>query len=304
MKLYTKIKRPDNASRRDKHFIKGEDVCIQEKIDGSNVCIWNDNGLIRIFSRREELNKDSSFMGFPQYIDGVKDKLLDNIPLGTVLYGEWLGSGKIGYNGKASQNIIPRLYIFDSAWKIDIAKEDDNGELTREWNTIEKTKEIAMLCGFNFVPILEDLYIFNEYKDIKEKYVDNQISKLDNESFREGVVIKSIDGEKRLKIVSDKFKEVVSSSSNKKIKGELDFIDKYITPARVIKFITRLKEDGLVPQDITLDDYKNVFKNISSIADDIIEEEIDNIIKDLKRIIRKQSTDAVKMYLEGDIDNE
>ena len=41
MKMYCKIKRPDNA----KYTIeKGEKIVIQEKIDGSNTAIYNDNG--------------------------------------------------------------------------------------------------------------------------------------------------------------------------------------------------------------------------------------------------------------------
>lgn len=44
MKMYCKIKRPDNAKES---ISKGEKVVIQEKIDGSNTAILNDNGKIR-----------------------------------------------------------------------------------------------------------------------------------------------------------------------------------------------------------------------------------------------------------------
>ena len=41
MKMYCKIKRPDNAKYQ---IEKGTRVVIQEKIDGSNTAIYNDNG--------------------------------------------------------------------------------------------------------------------------------------------------------------------------------------------------------------------------------------------------------------------
>ena len=41
--MYCKIKRPDNAKYQ---IEKDEFVVIQEKIDGSNTAIYNDNGTI------------------------------------------------------------------------------------------------------------------------------------------------------------------------------------------------------------------------------------------------------------------
>jgi hypothetical protein len=52
MKMYCKIKRPDNAKYQ---IEKGENIVIQEKIDGSNTAIYNDNGKLRLFSRTQEL---------------------------------------------------------------------------------------------------------------------------------------------------------------------------------------------------------------------------------------------------------
>ncbi|MEI3390144.1 MAG: RNA ligase family protein [Clostridia bacterium] len=40
---------------------KAEKVVIQEKIDGSNTAILNDNGKIRYFSRSQEINRGRWF---------------------------------------------------------------------------------------------------------------------------------------------------------------------------------------------------------------------------------------------------
>ena len=55
MKMYCKIKRPDNSKYQ---IEKGELVVIQEKLDGSNTAIYNDNGKLRLFSRSNELTKE------------------------------------------------------------------------------------------------------------------------------------------------------------------------------------------------------------------------------------------------------
>ena len=48
--MYCKIKRPDNAKYQ---IEEGNLVVIQEKLDGSNTAIYNDNGKIRYFRRRK-----------------------------------------------------------------------------------------------------------------------------------------------------------------------------------------------------------------------------------------------------------
>ena len=65
MKMYCKIKRPDNSKVS---INKNEYVVIQEKIDGSNTAIWNDNGNIRYFSRTRELKSESGLGGFVSWI--------------------------------------------------------------------------------------------------------------------------------------------------------------------------------------------------------------------------------------------
>lgn len=100
MKMYCKIKRPDNAKEQ---IEIGEKVVIQEKLDGSNTAIYNDNGKIRYFSRSQELKGEDGLSGFVKYARKRENKILEYLPNGYVLYGEWLNQGKINYNSLAKQ---------------------------------------------------------------------------------------------------------------------------------------------------------------------------------------------------------
>lgn len=72
MKMYCKIKRPDNTKYQ---IEKGTKVVIQEKIDGSNTAIYNDNGKIRLYSRSNELTGDNGF-GFDEIFELENGKTL------------------------------------------------------------------------------------------------------------------------------------------------------------------------------------------------------------------------------------
>ena len=288
MKMYCKIKRPDNAK---KQIEKGEKIVIQEKLDGSNTAIYNDNGKIRYFSRSQELTGEDGLGGFVKYIKSRENKILENLPNGYALYGEWLGQGKINYNSLAKQGKIEPYYAFDLVKEI-INKPTDDEDFTRIFASIEEMKEIANKIGLKTVPEL-DVINFTKYEELKQEYVDNQKSALEGtECIREGIVIKTLDGEKRIKIVADKFQEV-KSIKNTETKSPFAFLDKYITPMRICKFLTTI---GI--ENPTKEDYREIFKKLDILAQDILEEEKEQILKDVSRIIKKQAIPNIKEYVE------
>lgn len=289
MKMYCKIKRPDNAKYQ---IEKGELVVIQEKLDGSNTAIYNDNGKIRYFSRSQELTGEDGLNGFIKWIKFRENKILENLPIGYVLYGEWLGQGKINYNSLAKQGKIEPYYAFDLVKEI-VDKPTEDEDFTRVFTSIEEMKEIASKIGLKTVPEL-DRIILNSYEELKQKYVDDQKSSLEGtDCIREGIVIKTIDGHKRIKIVGDKFQEV-KSIKNGETKSPYSFLDKYITPMRVCKFLTTIGIDNP-----TKEDYREIFKKLDVIAEDIIVEEKEQILKDIGRIIKKQAVPNIKEYVES-----
>ena len=288
MKMYCKIKRPDNAKEQ---IEKGTEVIIQEKIDGSNTAIYNDNGKIRYFSRSQELTGEDGLNGFIKWIKFRENKILENLPIGYVLYGEWLGQGKINYNSLAKQGKIEPYYAFDLVKEI-VDRPTDDEDFTRVFASIDEMKEIANKIGLKIVPEL-DRIILNSYEELKQKYVDNQKSALEGtDCIREGIVIKTIDGDKRIKIVGDKFQEV-KSIKNGETKSPYSFLDKYITPMRVCKFLTTIGIENPKPED-----YREIFKKLDIIAEDILNEEKEQILKDISRIIKKQAIPNIKEYVE------
>ena len=289
MKMYCKIKRPDNAKYQ---IEKGEQIVIQEKLDGSNTAIYNDNGKIRYFSRSQELKGKEGLGGFKKWIQQKEDKILENLPAGYVLYGEWLEQGKINYNSLAKQGKLEPYYAFDLVKRIEQRPTEDE-DFTRVFATISEMKEIAEKIGLKTVPELKVMN-FTNYEELKQEYVDNQKSALERtDCIREGIVIKTLDGEKRIKIVGDKFQEV-KSIKNLETKSPFAFLDKYITPMRICKFLTTIGIENPNPED-----YREIFKKIDVIAEDIIIEEKEQILKDISRIIKKQVIPNIKEYVES-----
>ena len=289
MKMYCKIKRPDNAKYQ---IEKGEQIVIQEKLDGSNTAIYNDNGKIRYFSRSQELKGKEGLGGFKKWIQQKEDKILENLPVGYVLYGEWLEQGKINYNSLAKQGRIEPYYAFDLVEKIEQRPTEDE-DFTRVFATISKMEEMTEKIGLKTVPKLEVMK-FTSYEELKEKYVDNQKSALEGtDCIREGIVIKTLDGEKRIKIVGNKFQEV-KSLKNTETKSPFAFLDKYITPMRICKFLTALGIENPKPEN-----YREIFKKLDILAQDILEEEKEQILKDINRIIKKQAIPNIKEYVES-----
>ena len=288
MKMYCKVKRPDNAKYQ---IEKGEKIVVQEKLDGSNTAIYNDNGKIRYFSRSQELTGEDGLGGFKKWIQQKEDKILENLPNGYVLYGEWLGQGKINYNSLAKQGKIEPYYAFDLVKEI-INKPTEDEDFTRVFASIEEMKDIASRIGLKTVPE-QNVIDFTNYGELKQEYVDNQKSALEGtDCIREGIVIKTLDGEKRIKIVADKFQEV-KSVKNTKTKSPFAFLDKYITPMRICKFLTTI---GI--ENPKTEDYREIFKKLDILAQDILEEEKEQILKDVSRIIKKQAIPNIKEYVE------
>ena len=288
MKMYCKIKRPDNARQP---IEKGERIVIQEKIDGSNTAMYNDNGKLRLYSRSQELKGEDGLSGFVSYMRAREKKILEVLPKGYVLYGEWLNQVKINYNSLAKQGKIEPYYAFDLVKEI-VNKPTEDEDFTRIFASIEEMKDIANKIGLKTVPELA-IENLTSYEELKQKYVDNQKSALEGtDCIREGIVIKTLNGDRRIKIVGDKFQEV-KSIKNSETKSPYSFLDKYITPMRICKFLTTLGIEN--PKS---EDYREIFKNLDIIANDILEEEKEQILKDITRIIKKQAIPNIKEYVE------
>lgn len=301
MKLYESIKRPDNYSRKQAPFFKGNIIQIQEKLDGSNIAIMKDNNQLRIFSRNREITENyCDFKGLTEWLIHHEKKILEVLNNGNVIFGEWLGQGKIPYNKKASNGNLERYYIFDIATSIE--NMEDEEKIERHYLPVTMALTLSDKLGIPFVPILCEEMIFNTFEELIPKYVEKKRSEIDSECIREGIVVKTVDGLKRVKIVGQQFSEV-KTKKTLKTDDPYKFLDKYITPARIQKFLMKVSEKEHI-EKITKEDYKLIFKNLDLLSDDVMSEEEDAIRKETSRIIKRHSTNSIKAYLEAEINEE
>lgn len=294
MKLYESIKRPDNYDKFKVPFKKGDVITIQEKIDGSNTSIYNDNGQLRLFSRTQEItNEKDNFQDFIKFVESKQETMLKVLPNQYVMFGEWLGQAKIPYNKKAKLGTIAPYYVFDIAYKIE--NMNDENEIVRYYITPEESKKYADEMGLCFVPIIEEEIILNDFEELIEKYVENKKSLIDEESIREGIVVKTTDGTKRVKIVATQFREV----RHKKVElkdNPYSWLEQFITPMRIQKFLLKIQELNN-KTELKVEDYRLIFSNLELLSSDILNEEIELIKEDLNKIIKRQSVDLIKQYL-------
>lgn len=295
MKLYESIKRPDNYDKFKIPFQKGDLITIQEKLDGSNTSIFNDNGKLRLFSRTQEItdNKEN-FQDFIKYVKQNEDMILKYLPNQYVMFGEWLGQAKIPYNKKAKSGAISPYYVFDIAYKIE--NMNDKDKIKRYYLTPEESKCLATNMLLDFVPIIEEQIVLNNFEELIEKYVEKQKSVIDSESIREGIVVKTVDGIKRVKIVSSQFSEV-KHKKNKLSDNPYNWLERFITPMRIQKFLMKVKEIEN-KEELKAEDYKSIFSKLDMLSSDVISEELELIKEDINKIIKKQSVNLIKRFLE------
>lgn len=100
---------------KTKRFSQGYQIT--EKLDGSNLGIANINGLLHFFQRNlifsiNEINnveESAIYKGLKDWIIENKD-ILSSIRNGKVIFGEWLGMGKLDYS-----MLDKKYYVFSFA---------------------------------------------------------------------------------------------------------------------------------------------------------------------------------------------
>ena len=123
--------------------------------------------------------------------------ILKYLPNQYAMFGEWLGQAKIPYNKKAKSGVISPYYVFDIAYKIE--NMNDENKIQRYYLTPSESEWLATNMLLDFVPIIENEIVLNNFEELIENYVENQKSLIDEESIREGIVVKTTDGTKKSK---------------------------------------------------------------------------------------------------------
>ena len=242
-------------------FEVGDDIVIQEKIDGANFSIRYDkeDNSVKAFSRKKELNFSNNLRGAWEWsqklsVDLIKNVLGDNL----VLFGEWLVPHTVKYPDDKYQN----AYFFDVY----------NTE-TEEYLIQDKVKKIISDLNLNYVPVF---YIgkFISWDNVKSYIGNTEMGGL----FGEGIVVKNQtklnNPNTRLpfytKIVCETFCETKAHSHNKVVDMEkmadreraVALTETIVTKARVTKLINKMVDEGIIREDWDAHDMGTIAKNL------------------------------------------
>lgn len=304
MKKYLDIERC--KQKYAETFNVGEDIVIQEKIDGSNASIRYDeeSGTLKAFSRRLELSADNTLNGFWDYVQTLNlDTFKEILGSRYIVFGEWMGAK---HAIKYPENVYGKFWMFD-VW-------DTQAEQYLPYEETRSFYDKLIACGnednkFNFVPVF---YIgkFESWEKTLELVGRTEVGA---EPAGEGIILKRQDyldsKSSRLpfyvKIVSEQFSEVHKSKKQKAIDPEaiakkeanIALAATIVTPQRVQKMIYKFIEDGLLPQDWDEHNLKDISKILPrAIWEDCIKEENETVqqVEDFGKVAAKLSMSIVR----------
>ena len=303
MKKYLDIERC--KQKYAETFNVGENIVIQEKIDGSNASIRYDeeSGTLKAFSRLE-LNSENTLNGFWDYVQSLNTIAFKEV-LGSryIVFGEWMGAK---HAIKYPEDVYGKFWMFD-VWDTQ----------TEQYLPYEETRAFygrLIACGnkekkFNFVPVF---YIgkFESWEKAMELVGKTEVGA---EPSGEGIVIKRQDyldsKSSRLpfyvKIVSEQFSEVHKSKKQKAIdpaaiakkEANIALAATIVTQQRVQKMLYKFIEDGLLPQDWDEHNLKDISKILpNAIYRDCVKEESETVqqIEDFGKVAAKLSMSIVR----------
>lgn len=274
---------------------------VTEKLDGSNASFTYDADAkkVRVFSRNQELTENNNLNGFYQYVqEFVKD--FNDLQIATLsdytIFGEWLTKHTVTYKDEAYN----KFYAFD------VFNKKSGYYVSRKlrlevFSTLQlKTPEEFMTFEPAELLMLNKEDVLNEFKNSVGK--SNLTLTPDT---GEGVVIKSLgvrdpDNDPSYKLVTDRFRETKGLKQQKPTGLQVHLVDYAITEVRMKKIIfKKLDEQVLTEEDLTLQNFGKVMGSVAKeFQDDIIEEEMDEIIKQIRKRIGKQLPNLLRPFLE------
>lgn len=299
---YTKVK---NRGFRLSDFAE-TGLVVQEKLDGANASFTYDRelGKFRAFSRNKELTEGDTLNGFYQFVQGLEE-VLDDAAKSTLshytIYGEWLTSHKIRYKDEAYK----QFYIFD------VYSREMEFYLSSEARDTLTTKYIPLVPYCNTV----DTFLTLTAEDIRRipstqvlEQINELVGKSNNslvENKGEGIVVKKLTGktstEDYYKFVTDEFKETMGVKKQKPTIKDIHIVDYAVTSARLEKLIYKKVDEGvLTEEDLSLQSFGKVMGAVAKdFQDDILEEEMDELIKQMRQRIGRQLPNVLRPFLEA-----
>jgi len=257
---------------------KGDNIIIQEKIDGSNAGFRRVGDKLIAYSRNNELHEGLTLNGFYQFVQSLNPQIFVE---GYIYFGEWLrAKHKIDYSKRTADFYMFDLYDVDNECYCDYTD----------------AKFVAELIGLTFVPIFYE----GEYIDFE--HLMSFVGKSDIAEHGEGIVVKNTNYRNQygnqiyVKLVTEEFAETQKQKLPKDPTGYglNKFVAEFLTPARVEKFMYKLVDEQFIPEDYGIELMGTILKELGSrIYDDLLKEESDNLSeedsdeKDIKKSIGK-----------------
>lgn len=277
----------------------GSHVVVWEKLDGANASFMlNDNGEIECYSRNTLLSESEGLRGFYQWVHANID--IDKLNPNYIYYGEWLVRHKIDYGENANKFYLFEIFdkenneyvgfetlVIDGLW----ASLDANGD------------KIFDLAPVFLNGVVGKDFTFEDIQSLAGK------STLAPDSIGEGVVIKNYDFKFRdgsqlfTKIVTKEFQEGNGVKSPKIASTAPDvlteFVSKNVTENRIEKMLHKLVDEGKLDEDYSISDMGTILKLLgSSVAEDVLKEELDELVKVVQKRIGRAVPNIVKKVLD------
>lgn len=280
MKKYMDVVRLGHKTTVDVLKI-GDQIIIQEKIDGANSSFQRDGNSRNIlaFSRNTQLSEENTLRGFYGWTQQLNAEDLTN---GYLYFGEWLVQHKVNYGENANQ-----FYLFDVY-----------NTLTGKYESFSVVKKEAQRLNLNLIPVFYE----GEYQGFEHLQSFVGQSKLGGNlngiETGEGIVVKNVNYQDRfgnqlfVKLVTDKFREVQKQKAPKDPQSpiEIQFINNFLTAARVEKLLHKLVDENIIDESFGIGDMGTILKNLGNrVYDDMLKEEKDSLPEDFKEKDIKKS---------------
>lgn len=259
------IKRMSNCGA----FEVGDLITISEKIDGSNFSVTKnaEDGELVAFSRKQQLGPMQTLNGAWNYAMTLNK---DAFSPRYIVFGEWTGQkNKIVYD-KEKTGI---WYVFDIY--------DARNEKYLPWSVV---KEWCDKWGFEYAKInyfgkfvswdhCRTFMKDSAYGQTKEGIVVKNQSKIGDDRVRLPIY---------LKLVNESFQESMKIRAPKEVDPEKEaakakaesYAEQIVTRNRVEKMLTKLRDEGILGNEIRPEDMKVIAKNLPKrIFDDCMKEE-------------------------------
>lgn len=248
-------------------FEIGDQIIIQEKFDGSCASFCYENGELKAFSRKHELDYQKTLNGFWNYVQSLNPEEYKD-DANYIYFGEWTNKNKIIYFEQWNKHFLC-FDIFDNENKC--------------WMPQKFVKQQCEKHNLNYIHTFYEGEFISwdhvksfmnspQYGDTQEGCVCKNQSKLNDPDCRNPFY---------LKVVNDAFKEsmktrvkVIDPEKEAEKQQIQSLIESIVTKNRVEKMLHKLVDEGILPQEITPKDMGTVARNLPKrIFEDCIKEE-------------------------------